>query len=278
MKVKSIILIALFAAVAIVAAVAFKDAPSTAVEPSDSTAASTQNTQAESDLSSLTKVMVPAGADYTPLSYEGFDVAFSPSHHQPAYVAWVLTPDHTDGPFSRKDVDFASDPSVSGCASLADYKGSGYDRGHMAPAADMKWSLKAMQHCHYLTNMCPQDNALNSGAWATVEKNTRKWASKYGALVIIAGPVLTDVMPRTIGSSHIPVPERFFKVILAPQANPPMGIAFIMPNSKVEGGAQSTTATIDQIEAITGYDFFSALPDDIETQLEAHSALHEWNR
>lgn len=135
-----------------------------------------------------------------------------------------------------------------------------------------------MSDCHLLTNMCPQDNRLNAGAWATVEKNARKWALKHGPLVIIAGPVLTDIMPRTIGPSGIPVPERFFKVILAPRADPPMGIAFIMPNSYVEGGAQATVTSIDEVETITGFDFFSALPDDIETEVEQQNSLRRWNR
>lgn len=85
-------------------------------------------------------------------------------------------------------------------------------------------------------------------------------------------------MPRTIGPSGIPVPERFFKVILAPRADPPMGIAFIMPNSYVEGGAQATVTSIDEVETITGFDFFSALPDDIETEVEQQNSLRRWNR
>lgn len=226
----------------------------------------------------LTRVVVPPGTDAVELSYEGFEVNFNPSMHQPNYAAWVLEPEEIDGPFSRKDVSFAPDSRVEGCATLADYKGSGFDRGHMAPAADMKWSRKAMADCHYLTNMCPQDNRLNAGAWATVETNARKWARKHGPLVIVAGPVLTDRLTRTIGKTHIPVPDRFFKVILAPEANPPMGLAFIMPNGYVEGGAQSTVVSIDQVEAITGYDFFSDLPDEIESAVEATSSLRAWNR
>lgn len=135
-----------------------------------------------------------------------------------------------------------------------------------------------MMPCHLLTNMCPQDKRLNSGAWATVEKNTRKWVQKHGTLVIVAGPVLTDKLTRTIGKSKIPVPERFFKAIIAPDANPPLGIAFIMPNGYIEGGAQSAVASIDQVEAITGFDLFSALPDSIENEIESQNSLRIWNK
>lgn len=229
-------------------------------------------------LESLTDVAIPDGIDSKLLRYTGFDVNFNPKAHQPNYAVWVLTPEHTDGPFSRNDAAFAPDSRVDGCATLADYKNSGFDRGHLAPAADMKWDRRAMADCHYLTNMCPQSNSLNAGAWATVEKNARKWAQLHGPLVIVAGPVLSDRMTRTIGSSKIPVPERFFKVILAPEADPPLGIAFIMPNGYVDGGAQSTVVSIDQVEATTGFDFFSALPDDIETAVESSSSLRAWNR
>jgi len=228
--------------------------------------------------SELEKVKIPATTDNQMLNYRGFTVAFNPGKHQPNYTVWTLEPGETDGPYSRKDVNFMPDDNIAGCATLADYRNSGFDRGHMAPAADMKWSKQAMADCHLLTNMCPQDNRLNAGAWATVEKNARKWALKHGPLVIVAGPVLNDRLTRTIGTSEIPVPERFFKVILAPQAQPPIGIAFVMPNSYVEGGAQATVTTIDEVEAITGFDFFAALPDDIETTVEQQNSLRKWNK
>ena len=240
--------------------------------------AKAEEAKQEAKLSDYEDVVIPKSLGNEEIDYTGFTVGFNPDMHQPNYVAWVLTPDHTDGPYSRKDVDFQVDPRVKGCATIADYKGSGFDRGHMAPAADMKWSKEAMTDCHYLTNMCPQSNKLNTGAWATVEKNTRKWAMKHGPVVIVAGPVLSDRLSRTIGPSRVPVPERFFKVLLAPEANPPMGLAFIMPNSYVEGGAESTVATIDQVEAITGFDFFSALPDDVENRVESESSIRKWNK
>ena len=130
-----------------------------------------------------------------------------------------------------------------------------------------------MADCHYLTNICPQDNKLNSGAWSTVENKSRKWAKDYGRVVVVAGPVLTDVLTRTIGASKVAVPERFFKVILAPDADPPRAVAYVMPNSYVQGGADQTMTTIDRVEELTDYDFFWALPDDVENAVEAKSNL-----
>ncbi len=225
----------------------------------------------------LLKVLEPQDLNSEMLEYCGFTVAFNKAMHQPNYVAWELSPEHCDGPYSRKDSEFKSDERVDGCAQLVDYRNSGFERGHMAPAADMKWSKQAMDDCHYLTNICPQNGRLNGGAWATVERSCRKWAEKYGNLYIVAGPILTDRLTRSVGETPVPVPERFFKIIIAPEANPPMGIAFLMPNGHVNGGAQQTVTTIDQIETITGYDFFSALPDDIESTIEAQHSMAAWN-
>lgn len=227
---------------------------------------------------SLLIVKVPPGDGGQLIGYEGFNVYFRPDMHQPGYVAWTLSPDEADADVAnRRDATFRPDTGVEGCATLDDYRNSGFDRGHMAPAADMKWSHKAMADCHLLTNICPQDKSVNGGPWATIEKNSRKWCQRFGELYIVAGPVLGDRLTRSIGPSKVPVPERFFKVIVAPDARPPMGIAFLMPNHPFDGGAQSTVVSIDEIEAITGYDFFSALPDDVENEVESQHSMAAWN-
>lgn len=228
--------------------------------------------------SGLTQVTMPAGQSGQLLHYTGFDVNFNARHHVPNYVAWELTADHANGNAAdRKDSDFAPDDRVAGSAQISDYKGSGYDRGHMAPAADMKWSRRAMDDCHYFTNIVPQSNGLNRGPWQTVESNCRNWAERFGRVIIVCGPVLTDRIPATIGNG-VSVPERFFKVVLAPDANPPMGIGFLMSNFDFAGGAQSMAVSIDQVEAVTGYDFFSTLPDDIEADVEAQCSYPAWQR
>ena len=135
-----------------------------------------------------------------------------------------------------------------------------------------------MRATHYLTNICPQDHKLNAGAWQTVESNCRRWALRDSALLIVCGPVLSDRLTRTIGESAVPVPERFFKVILAPWVKPPRGIAFVMPNGVVDGGAQAAAVSIDEVERITGFDFFPALDDSIEDVVEAQCAYHLWQR
>lgn len=233
----------------------------------------------DSKATELQAVGMPASVLEQIVDYEGFTVSYNADAHQPNYVAWELTAEETKGGIKR-DVNFDVDRSVRGTAELADYKNSGYDRGHMIPAADVKWDAEAMRASHLLTNICPQDHKLNVGAWATLEANCREWACRDSAIVIVCGPVLSDYMPRSIGADgrEIPVPERFFKVVLAPYANPPRGIGFIMANSAINGGVQTTAVSIDEVEAVTGFDFFAALPDDIEQEVEAQCAYHQWQR
>ncbi|MDE6271115.1 MAG: DNA/RNA non-specific endonuclease [Muribaculaceae bacterium] len=230
---------------------------------------------AKYDARALAEVVVPDNVPQQMVEYPGFTVCFNSRMHVPNYVAWELTAAETNGNVKRLN-NFFKDNEVDGCPDPSDYKKSGYTRGHMAPAADMKWSEEAMHASHYLTNVCPQLAAMNSGAWATLEDNCRAWARRDSAIIIITGPVLTDRMPLHIGRSHVTVPERFFKVILAPYANPPRGIGFVMPNGRVNGGVQNCAMSIHQVEEITGYDFFSALPDDIENEVERQNSYPRW--
>lgn len=227
----------------------------------------------------LMAVALPLGTPEQIVEYTGFTVSFNAEAHQPNYAAWELNDVKLENNTSRRDVKFDVDRNVVGTAELADYRRSGFDRGHMMPAADAKWSDRAMTESHLLTNICPQDHNMNGGAWATLEGNCRQWAARDSSIIIICGPVLADSMTRAIGEGgRIPVPERFFKVVLAPYDRPPRGIGFLMNNGPVEGGVQAAAVSIDQVEEATGYDFFTALPDEIENAVEAQCAYHDWQR
>ena len=176
-----------------------------------------------------------------------------------------------------RDSKFRTDPDVFGCASDGDYRRSGYDRGHMAPAADMKWSAEAMADCHFFTNICPQSHSLNGGRWSSLEKKCREWVNRDSTLVIICGPILSDMPQGSIGTG-VTVPSRFFKVVLAPYANPPRAIGFIMANAVVPDGLEALAVTVDEVESATGFDFFSSLPDDIEEQVEASANFRIWEK
>ncbi len=210
------------------------------------------------------------------VEYAGMIMSFNPSMHVPNWVSWELTESETTGHAKRFNK-FMADESVEGCAETWDYNYSGYDRGHMAPAGDMKWSDEAMRQSFFLTNICPQMKSLNTGAWKRLEEKCRQWAKADSAILIVCGPVLTDTLKEYIGDSRVAVPERFFKVVLAPYANPVRGIGFIMDNGRVEGGMQSAAVSIDEVERVTGHDFFAWLPDEIETKVEAECDFPFWS-
>ena len=208
--------------------------------------------------------------------YTGMDVSFNPQYHIPNWVSWELTSDETDGEVARTNK-FSADSDVEGCAETWDYSYSGYDRGHMAPAGDMKWSRKAMEETFYMTNICPQSKVLNTGSWKRLEEKCRQWAQADSAVYIVCGPVIAGRPIEYIGDSRVYVPKKFFKVIISPYARPARGKGFIMPNGKSKGGMQACAVTIDSVEALTGHDFFSSLPDGIERDVESQCDFHYWS-
>ena len=210
------------------------------------------------------------------VSYTGMEVSFNPRWHEPNWVAWELTAEETKGTVGRENK-FYCDENVEGCADHYDYSYSGYDRGHMAPAADMKWSQEAMHASFSMANICPQAKSLNTGAWKRLEDKCRTWAQADSAIIIISGPVTTDEPKDYIGDSRVAVPQRFFKVILSPHVKPMRGIGFIMPNDKVAGGMQAAAVSIDEVERITGHDFFASLPDELENEVESQCDFHYWS-
>mgnify|MGYP002693501000 CR=1 FL=1 len=225
----------------------------------------------------LENVIVKPGVNSTEKKYTGFTVNFNPGNRTPNTVAWILHHEETDGATARSNK-FWTDEDLEGCADTKDYVRSGYDRGHMCPAGEQKWSDNAMHDSFVMANICPQKHDLNSGAWKTLEERERLWARRDSILVIVAGPIYNSTRPETIGKNEVAVPDAFFKVILAPFANPARAIGFVFPNEKCPGNMANYSTTVDEVERITGHDFFQSLPDDIETAVESATSFKEWNQ
>ncbi len=209
------------------------------------------------------------------VKHSGYVVSHNSKWKLPNWVGYELTATKAKGTFPRSG-NFKPDPHVKGDkARVDDYKGSGYDRGHMAPAADMKWSKEAMRESFYLSNICPQSPSLNRGDWNELENKVRQWALRDSAIVVVCGPVVPQ-SPATIGGSKVAVPEAFFKVVLSPYSETPSAIGFVMPNSKTNNPLHSYAMTVDEVEVLTSFDFFAALPDSIEDTVEAEYNLSYW--
>ena len=201
-------------------------------------------------------------------------VSYNSSIRLPNWVAWRLTANHVDGDIKKSS--FMEDEDVPmPRATNDDYKGSGWTRGHMCPAGDNKWDGQAMQESFLLSNICPQHASLNSGLWNVIERDCRKWAVKFGDLYIVCGPVLLKREHETIGDNNVVVPEAFFKVILCLNGKP-KAIGFVIRNNEGKKKRDSFINTVDEVERITGYDFFPSLPDNIEDEVESHASIDDW--
>lgn len=225
----------------------------------------------------LLDVKIPEDIPSQLKEYTGFRLSFNAHNKTPNWVAWELLGSETSGESSRSNK-FWTDSEILNCSENADYSRSGYDRGHICPAADQKWSQQAMDDCFVMANMCPQDHALNSGAWNTLENKERSWALRDSSILIVAGPIYSDTDNATIGKNKVRVPGAFFKCIVAPYIDEPRGIAFVYPNMSSPGNMQNYVTTIDQVEQLTGFDFFHALPDEIENKIESVSSFRDWTR
>lgn len=201
----------------------------------------------------------------------GYTLAYDAKNKTPQWVAWELTNEETRGKEERTN-DFQPDPEVIGTKVVTyDYSGSGYDRGHMAPAGDMKWSKQAMQESFYMTNICPQDHNLNTEDWNDLEMKSREWARRYGKVHIVCGPIYKGIRNEYIGEHRVKVPDAFFKVILIDDARKSYALGFLFENKAGERPLKEYLVSVDEIERITGMDFFSVLPDNLEDRLEAET-------
>lgn len=210
------------------------------------------------------------------IEHIGYTVSYNEQRRNPNWVAYELTAKEVDGTEPR-DSKFIPDPKVIGRQAVDDdYKHSGWDRGHLAPAADMKWSEQAMDESFYLSNISPQNGNLNRGVWKSIEELTRDNAQRYGEIIVVTGPVFTNKKGLGyIGDNRVIIPNGFYKVLLA-YDNVYTGIGFYCENVAGKKKLSTYAKSIDEIEDITGIDFFHLLPDEIEDEIEIRYDWNDW--
>jgi len=207
---------------------------------------------------------------------EGYVVGFNDATHCPDWTMHRVTAANLLGPKTKRTDDFRHDAQVPRSPELSDYRGSGWARGHMVPAADMKWSAQAMSESFLLSNIVPQDARNNSGAWNRVEETVRRWAQKEASLWVITGPVFDrSKPPRTIGATGVRIPDAIFKVVLD-ETPPRKMIAFLVANADTKARPAQLVTTVDAIEKATGFDFFSTLSEAEQNRLESVSDFAAW--
>lgn len=231
----------------------------------------------------------------------GYITSYNCDTKCPNWVAWHLAADRIDGPYPRKGVPYYDEDGTAlgiGAVTLENQRGDYFldleakeprqllsdwpnneynmTHGHICPAGDNRWSKAAMNQSFLLTNICPQTERLNNGSWKTLEEKCRTWATLFGSIYIISGPIYSDgKMTRTIGKSKVAVPDAFFKVILCLEGKP-KAIGFLYKNDSSNQSMKNNVCSVDNAERLTGMDFFSTLPDEIENVIESNSNLTLW--
>lgn len=219
---------------------------------------------------------------YEPVSYKqilqhkGFILLYNTLTLNPDWAAYELTKEEAEGMVPRAR-HFVIDPDVQGPqGDNEDYRNSGWDRGHMVPAGDTKFSEQVMRESFYYSNVCPQNRNLNGGDWRVLEELCRIYAVKYERVYIVCGPIMGDNIYGRMGPHQVMIPDAFFKVLLVPVQNGYETIGFVMKNEAGHKPLKTYAKTVKEVEAMTGLDFFSLLPDRIERKVESTYNLSVW--
>lgn len=218
---------------------------------------------------------LPTSTTNAIVSHRYYTLSYAEKHEQPEWVAYHLKKEHLSGRDFKRPY-FEIDKKVAtGAADWRNYKKSGYDRGHLCPAGDRKFSYDAYAETFLTSNIAPQDREFNAGVWNDLEKQIRYWVKKNGDLYIVTGGMLTDTL-GSIGHEAVSVPKYFYKIILDNDPHNPRMLAFMIPNTKTDSPPQEFIVSVDDIEKRTGIDFFPALEDALENRLEASVSKAGW--
>lgn len=214
----------------------------------------------------------------TLIEHMGYTLSYNEEDRIPYWVAWELRSTELHGNLERRE-NFTPDPAIKGRQAYdSDYKGSGWDRGHMAPSGDMKWSSQALEESYYLSNVCPQNHNLNAGLWNDLEKQTRYEAKYYGTVWVVCGP-MPGIGKAAIGHNKVKVPASFFKALLTRRKDGSYAsIGFIFPNEPGAGRTLSSFAmSVDDLEKEVGMDLFYNLDEKYQAPAEATYDLYgDW--
>lgn len=207
------------------------------------------------------------------INHHYYILSYSEENEQANWVYYELTSQMLNGNIKRSNR-FHTDPLVlTKSSTTSDYTKSGFDRGHLCPAADMSFDSIAMNESFYMSNISPQYPGFNRGIWKSLEAKVRDWAKTKEQLVIVTGPIFSESDQR-IGQNRVRVPAYFYKILFAEDQN--QMIAFVLPNEASSHSLDNFVSTVDSVEQITGIDFFSQLPDSNENQLESKIVLSGW--
>lgn len=218
---------------------------------------------------------MPSSTTGAVVEHDHYKLSYSEPHEQAEWVAYTLTTGQLTYD-DRKRPYFIEDPKVgSRSADWRNYRGSGYDRGHLCPAGDRRFSELAYNETFYTSNISPQNRDFNAGIWNRLEQQVRQWAKKYGTLFVVTGGVLENGLDE-IGEEDVDVPKYFYKIVAKGKADKLAVIAFLMPAQERSASLQQFIVPVDRIEQMTGIDFFEKLPEAVQVNLESTINMDGW--
>jgi endonuclease G len=228
------------------------------------------------------KAKIETNAYFLPTSTTGevvhhnyYSLSYNETYEQAEWVAYELKKSQLSKANHKRPY-FEIDKAVKmGAASWRNYKNSGYDRGHLCPAGDRRFSKEAHDETFLTSNITPQRHGFNSGIWNTLEQKVRYWARKYDGLFVVTGGVLKGDI-KTIGTENVGVPNQFYKVLIDTNTGKTKMIAFLIPHENSNKPLQEFVVSVDDVEKLTGIDFFPELEDSVEKKLEASSSYKAW--
>ena len=225
---------------------------------------------------SIPEFILPSATSGSVVHHVNYSLSYKEAYEQAEWVAYTLKKEHLTYD-DRERPYFLEDPYVkTKSADWRNYKRSGYDRGHLCPAGDRRFSEFAYNETFYTSNIVPQRNDFNAGVWNRLEMQTRYWAKKYGNVYVITGGVLKGKM-KTIGDEDVSVPNQFYKILIDNNTGKTKMIAFLMPHTESNKPLYEFVVSVDTIEKLTGIDFFPELNDAIENKLEASNSYKGWS-
>jgi endonuclease G len=234
----------------------------------------------KSDLASDSLLIQEITNKHTPsqiLVRKGYIASYNKDTRCPNWVAWHLTAEHADGTVKRPRNAFHADEDVpEPRAEWYDYKRTGWARGHICPAGDNKWDEEAMRESFLMTNIVPQNQNLNDGDWAEIEKKCRKWAKEFGDIYIVGGPLPYEKPWETISDNEIVVPRAMFKVVLCLNGDKPKAIGFVYKNIAQNNPKSHYANTLKEVERLSGIKFFPTLPKKVRKEIDNSYNLSDW--
>lgn len=224
---------------------------------------------------SATVGYIPSESKLSTIDHKYYSLGYLEAFEQPAWTYYQYKKNYLNGRHDRSNVFLEDTAVLTDSAKPEDYKYSGFDRGHMVPAGDMKISERSMQESFFMSNVSPQRPDFNRGIWKKLEREIRRWVSAKGDLHIFTGPIFSK-KPSFLRGTSIAIPKAFYKIVVQERKGRYYVAAFIFPNEGSNQRLKKFMRTVDSIEQATGIDFLSTLPDRIENKVESEIQASYW--